>query len=117
MKTIKKQTRPTGEAERRRLLHEIREDAAQLASVPAGAWAVVLKRLGVAQDDATEESQEKETTAEDRQWLTGGAWHLRNVRTQLADLHSGAYKQWPEFPQDSPAKAKEGDEDGPDAHD
>ncbi len=65
--------------------------------VPMTAMAALSLFLRDVTETATEQALELELERDRRDLMTGYAKGLRDVQARIHDLHSGAYKQWPEY--------------------
>lgn len=106
MKTIKPNAIP---AEAARQMQEIGEDAAALAAVPDAAWGVLMKRFANAIHELDEVAVEPNRTAEERHYLSGAVFNIRELHKQLSDLKTGAWRDWPGM--HAPRKEKQEDDD------
>lgn len=65
--------------------------------VPMTAMAALSLFLQDVAETATEQALELDLDRDRRDLMTGYAKGLRDVQARIHDLHSGGYKQWPEY--------------------
>lgn len=78
---------------------QICEVAEKLREMPAGSYAALSQFLYDAAHDATEQALAFEVPTENRERLAGYAKCAREILNHLHDLHSNAYREWPQVAQ------------------
>lgn len=92
---------------------QICEVAEKLREMPAGSYAALSQFLFDAATEATEQALALEVEPDNRERLAGYAKGLRDAINHLHDLHSNAYREWPQVAQYlTSIKEREEDEEG-----
>ncbi len=81
-------------------LEQIRREADAFTAMPQESWNVLVARISAAIDEAGDAASHPDTKEKKRAGWCGRVRGLHDLRQELADLRTGAWRQWPEFAQE-----------------